>query len=184
MPTVKTKADFKAMTTPNLIAYLDGLDKQTFDGYVDADTKVRYFLGKYGKDFAEAIKDTGLFFSMVIPQSMGESFYGSSQLTRLANNFGGIKFNPNIHSDSITLNGKKWAKFSTPLEGIKGHVAVLLADRYKSARDNAKSPEEQMKMIVKAGYDPSKTPSAYLKLNQGNIDRVRKTTQLGRITSK
>jgi uncharacterized protein (DUF2132 family) len=102
------------------------------------------------------------------------------------------KYNPNIHTDFVLadtseiVKGKrvfikaKFAKFKDAEDGIRKNIAVLLGDRYKNARLNARSPEEQIKLIAQAGY--TTTPStSYLKLMQGNIDRVRKKTGFGRI---
>jgi len=198
MASLKTKADYEKMTNDELVAYLDKLDKVTFNSYVDADTKVRYFVDKYGVPFINSVKGTGLFLSGIIAQSIFESGYGRNLPTDkrtgvLSNNFAGIKYNPNIHeafvvSDtSEVVKGKKvrvpnvkFAKFTDPTEGIKKHFQVLMADRYKNARLNAKSPEEQIKMLVQAGYS-TMNPTAYVNLMKGNISRVRKLLPFGRI---
>jgi flagellum-specific peptidoglycan hydrolase FlgJ len=189
---VKSKSDLMAMNNPQLINYLDNLDIDLFKGYVDADTKVRYFVAKYGEGIARAIKGTNLFFPAIIAQSITESGYGRSELTSKANNFGGIKYNPKIHSDYIFadttefLNGKRvkitarFAKFSDVAEGFKSHVNVLMADRYKNARNLAKSPEEQILMFAKAGY--TTTPAKeYLDSIKGNINRVRDKYKFSKI---
>ena len=165
-----TKSDYDKMTNDQLVAYLDKIDKSTFNSYVDADTKVRYFVDKYGEAFINAIKGTGLFLSGIMAQSILESGYGRNLPTdkktgALSNNFAGIKYNPNIHDAFVVIdtnefiNGKKvlvkdvkFAKFTNATEGIKQHFQVLLADRYKKARTNAKSPEEQVKIIIEEGY--------------------------------
>jgi hypothetical protein len=55
-----------------------------------------------------------------------------------------------------------------------------LGDRYKSARLNAKNPDDQILMIARAGY--TTTPaSQYLSLMSGNIKRVAKKTGFGKI---
>ena len=41
----KTKSDYDKMTNDELVTYLDKLPIETFRGYVDGDTKVRYFSG-------------------------------------------------------------------------------------------------------------------------------------------
>ena len=151
------------------------------------------FIKDYGKGIAQAIRGTGLFFPAIVAQKALESGWGTSGLTKEANNFGGIKYNPNIHeafvvSDtSEVVKGKKvrvpnvkFAKFTDPTEGIKKHFQVLMADRYKNARLNAKSPEEQIKMLVQAGYS-TMNPTAYVNLMKGNISRVRKLLPFGRI---
>jgi flagellum-specific peptidoglycan hydrolase FlgJ len=182
MASLKTKADYQKMTNKELVAYLDKLNKSTFDNYVDADTKVRYFVDKFGAIFIIAIKGTGLFLSGVIAQSLLESGYGRSNQSINANNFAGVKYNKNIHSDFwLGANGVKWAKWKTADDGIKGHIDVLLADRYKIARDTTNSPEQQIKGIIKAGYDPLSTPTKYLSNMQGILNRTRKLLPFGRI---
>jgi type VI secretion system secreted protein VgrG len=198
MASLKTKADYEKMTNNELVAYLDKLDKVTFNSYVDADTKVRYFVDKYGVAFINAVKGTGLFLSGIVAQSIFESGYGRNLPTdkrsgAISNNFAGIKYNPNIHEGYVVsdttevVKGKKvrvpnvkFAKFTDPTQGIKKHFAVLMGDRYKNARLNAKSPEEQIKMLVEAGYS-TMSPTAYVNLMKGNISRVRKLLPFGRI---
>lgn len=188
----KTKSDYDKMSNDELVAYLDGLKKATFDSYVDADTKVRYFLYKYGKQFADALKGTGLFYAGVVAQSIGETGYGRSILASEANNFAGVKYIKNLHDEfyetqtkevvkgkTITINAK-FAKFPTALEGIKNHIATLMKPNYEKARLNAKSPEEQMKMIVQAGY--ATLPSTqYVNLIKGNIRRIQDKIPIGRV---
>jgi hypothetical protein len=181
----------KDMTNDQLVEYLNSLSKTNFNSFIDADTKVRYFLYLYGDGIAKAIKGTELFFSGISALKITESGYGRN-IPLNSFNFGGVKYNPNIHSDFVLadtseiVKGKrvfikaKFAKFKDAEDGIKRNIAVLLGDRYKKARLQARSPEEQIKMIAQAGY--TTTPSTqYLKLMQGNIDRVRKKTGFGRI---
>ena len=188
----KTKSDYDKMSNDELVAYLDGLTKDAFNSYVDADTKVRYFLYKYGKQFADALKGTNLFYAGVVAQSIGETGYGRSTLTTKANNFAGVKYISNIHPDFYeaqtkeVMNGKtvtvtaKFAKFPTALEGIKNHIDTLMKPAYEKARLNAKSPEEQMKMIVQAGY-ATLSPTAYVNLIKGNIRRIQNKIPIGRV---
>jgi flagellum-specific peptidoglycan hydrolase FlgJ len=188
---VKSRKELDAMTNDQLVAYLNGLSKANFNGYVDADTKVRYFIYLYGEGIAKAIKGTKLFFSGIVAMKITESGYGRNIPTG-SFNFGGVKYNPNIHQDFVLadtseiVNGKrvfikaKFAKFKDAEDGIKRNIAILLGERYKNARINARSPEEQIRMIAQAGY--TTTPAnSYLKLMQGNIERVRKKTGFGRI---
>ena len=181
MATLKTKAEYEKMTNEQLVDYLDNINVATFNSYVDADTKVRYFIAKFGAFFIKAIKGTQLFLSGVIAQSILESGYGRSNQSINANNFAGVKYNKNIHSAFWSgKDGTKWAKWSTAEEGINNHIKTLMGDRYKNARLNAKSPEEQIKMFVEAGYDTI-PPTVYLSKIKGNISRVRKLLPFGRI---
>lgn len=181
MATVKTKKEFDAMSTPDLITYLDALPTKTYDRYVDANVKMRYYLGKYGKMFANEIKGTNIFFSAVIPQTIGENGWGRSNIFMNTNNFGGVRYVKNIHPDFYQSKTGKWAKWSTPEEGVKGYIANLKGSRYAEARNNTSTPEQQIKKFIEAGYDPESTPEAYLRPLKVNINRVRKLTGLGRI---
>jgi flagellum-specific peptidoglycan hydrolase FlgJ len=198
MASIKTKAEYDKMTNEELVVYLDKLDKATFNSYVDADTKVRYFVDKFGVPFINAVKGTGLFLSGIIAQSIFESGYGRNLPTDkktgvISNNFAGIKYNPSVHEGFVVADSSevvkgrkvptynvKFAKFTDPTEGIIQHFAVLMYDRYKNERLNAKSPEEQIKMLVQAGYS-TQNPTTYVNLMKGNISRVRKLLPFGRI---
>ena len=188
---VKTKTEMQNMTNDQLVAYLNGISILDYSTKVDADTKVRYFIYLYGDGIAKGLKGTGLFFSAITALKIFESGYG--RLIPLNSfNFGGVKYNPNIHTDFVLadtseiVKGKKvfikakFAKFKDAEDGIRKNIAILLGDRYKNARLNARSPEEQIKMIVKSGYS-TLPPNEYLKRMQGIIDRVRKKTGFGRI---
>lgn len=189
---VKTKSELDKLTNEELVSYLNKLSKTDFNSYVDADTKVRYFIYLYGEGIAKAIKGTDLFFPAITALKITESGYGRNIPTG-SFNFGGVKYNPNIHSDYVlsdtyeVKNGKrvlvkdtKFAKFKNAEDGIRQNIQVLLGDRYKNARTQAKSPEEQIKMIARAGY--TTTPAdQYLSLMSGNIKRVAKKTGFGKI---
>ena len=182
---VKTKSELDKLTNDELVSYLNKLSKSDFNSYVDADTKVRYFIYLYGEGIAKAIKGTGLFFPAITALKITESGYGRNIPTN-SFNFGGVKYNPNIHdnfvlSDTYEIkNGKrvlvrntKFAKFKNAEDGIKQNIQVLLGDRYKNARLSAKNPDDQILMIAKAGY--TTTPATqYLSLMSGNIKRVAK----------
>lgn len=188
---VKTRSELDKLSNPELVTYLNSLSKQNFNSFVDADTKVRYFLYLYGEGIAKAIKGTNLFFPAIAALKITESGYGRN-IPLNSFNFGGVKYNSNIHSDYVEadtseiVKGKriyikaKFAKFPSAEEGIKQNIQVLLADRYKAARETAKSPEEQILAIAKAGY--TTTPAQqYLNLMSGNIKRVAKKTGFGKI---
>ena len=154
------------------------------------------FIKNYGVGIANSIADTGLFFPAVVAQSAFESGYGD-RIPKDSNNFGGIKYNPNLQGvvgyvDSLTsevMNGreqkvvKRFSKFKDVESGFKAHIEVLMKDRYKEAREKAKSPEEQIKMIVKAGYS-TMNPDDYLKRMVGIIEAARDISQLGRIVKQ
>lgn len=189
---VKNKSELNELSNDELVKYLDNLSKSDFNSFVDADTKVRYFIYLYGEGIAKAIKGTGLFFPAITALKITESGYGRN-IPANSFNFGGVKYNPNIHSDyvladtyevkdgkRVLVRNTKFAKFKNAEDGIKQNIQVLLGDRYKKARQEAKSPEEQIKIIAKSGY--TTTPAdQYLSLMSGNIKRVAKKTGFGKI---
>lgn len=153
------------------------------------------FVKDYGKGIALAIKGTGLFFPAVVAQKALESGWGKSELTKQANNFGGIKYNPNlsgvtgfvVKDTTEYVKGKKvyvkakFSKFKDVEAGIRATIQVLLGDRYKDARLKAKTPEEQVLMVAKAGYTTT-PPTIYLSKLQGIIEATQDLTGLGRIS--
>jgi flagellum-specific peptidoglycan hydrolase FlgJ len=129
-------------------------------------------------------------------QSAFESGYGEN-IPKGSNNFGGIKYNPNLYGvvgyvevpTGEYINGKyvkvmqKFAKFKDVQTGFLAHIKLLLGDRYKYARELAKTPEQQIELIVKAGY--STTPIAeYKKRVVPLVEATRDLTELGRIAGE
>jgi flagellar protein FlgJ len=157
--------------------------------------RTKKFVDTYGRGVALAIRGTGLFFPTVIAQKALESGWGESELTREANNFGGIKYNPNLSGviGSVTrdtveyVKGKKvfikqkFSRFKDVESGIRATITVLLLDRYKNARLQAKTPEEQVLMIAKAGYTTA-PPQKYLAALEGIIEATQDYAKLGRIS--
>jgi flagellum-specific peptidoglycan hydrolase FlgJ len=157
-------------------------------------SRVKKFVDTYGVGVAKAIAGTGLFFPAVLGQAAFESGYGD-RIPAGSNNFGGIKYNPNLAGvigfvDSATTEGKKggkiintvqrFAKFKDVESGFKAHIQVLLLPRYENARLTAKTPEEQILMIVKAGYS-TLPPQTYLDRSKSVIQAVADYSKIGRI---
>jgi flagellum-specific peptidoglycan hydrolase FlgJ len=152
------------------------------------------FIKTYGVGIANAIKGTGLFFPAVVAQSSYESGYGK-RIPTGSNNFGGIKYNASlpgvvgyITADTTEYkNGKKvnttakFSKFKDVESGFRAHVQVLLLDRYKKARLTAKTPEDQILEIAKAGYTTT-NPIKYLNSMKGIIEASRDISKIGRIS--
>lgn len=188
----KTKSDYDKMTNDELVIYLDKLPIQTFKDYVDGDTKVRYFLYKYGKQFAEALKGTGMFYAGVIAKSMYESTYGRSGLTQNANNFAGVKYVSSKHDDFYEVwtneyvKGQKvrvkakFAKFPTALDGINVLVKdTLMSPRYLKARQQ-ETPEDFIYELAKAGFATA-NPTLYKNSIKGIIRRVQNKVPIGKV---
>jgi len=140
------------------------------------------FIKKYGTDIAKAIQGTGLFFEAVVGQKCGESGYGTSPLAKTANNFGGIRNFGNL-SGAIGRTSSGFAIFKTPYDCFLVYVRQLQSPSKKYASNGvftARSPEEQIKTIVRSGYD-STPPDQYLKLCQSAIDATRIICPAGRV---
>jgi flagellum-specific peptidoglycan hydrolase FlgJ len=156
--------------------------------------KTKWFIDTYGAGIAKAIKGTNLFFPAVVAQKAVESGWGQSSLTKLHNNWGGIKCAPKLagaigcvkmdtteYKNGVKYNTKQsFTKFADTESGIKAVTQVLMDDRYKNARNNAKTAKEQVLMIAKAGY--STTPAQkYLDGLSGIIEAAQDYKGLGRI---
>jgi flagellum-specific peptidoglycan hydrolase FlgJ len=156
--------------------------------------KTKWFIDTYGAGIAKAIKGTNLFFPAVIAQQALESGWGQSDLTKLHNNWGGIKCAPKLEGaigcikmdTTETKNGKKYkttgsfTKFVDTSAGMKAHLQVLMADRYANARNNAKTAKEQITMLAQAGYTTT-PPKTYLSKMSGIIEAAQDYKGLGRI---
>lgn len=156
--------------------------------------RTKKFVDTYGKGIALAIRGTGLFFPTIVAQKALESGWGESELTKTANNFGGIKYNPNLsgvtgyvlRDTTEYVKGKKvsvkqkFSRFKDVESGIRATIQVLMSDRYKAARMNAKTPEDQVLLIARAGYTTT-PPAKYLAALQGIIEATQDYSGLGRI---
>lgn len=132
--------------------------------------KTERFIDTYGAGIANLIRNTGIFFPGLVAKLCLESNYGASRITAEGFNFGGVKYNPRIHTDfqladtteyirgkKVVVRNTKFAKFKSVEDGLAKQVSVLMAPRYRDGRINAKTPEEQLTMWVNAGY--STTPA-------------------------
>jgi len=147
-----------------------------------AKKRTALFIKKYGVDIAKAIQGTGLFFEAVVAQKCGESAYGTSRLAKEANNFGGIK-NFGRLSGAIGTTKSGFAIFRSPYDCFIVYVKQLQSPTKKYTRNGvftAKSPEEQIKIMVKSGYDVT-PPEKYLRLCQSAIDATRIICPVGRV---
>lgn len=156
--------------------------------------RTRAFVDRYGAGIINAIKGTNLFFPAIVAQKCLESGYGESALTREANNFGGIKYAPNLagvigyvaKDTTEYIRGRKvrkvekFSKFKDVESGIRATIRVLMHDRYKNARNLAKTPQEQILMIARAGYTTT-PPARYLALLNGIIQATQDYVTIGRI---
>jgi flagellum-specific peptidoglycan hydrolase FlgJ len=157
----------------------------------------RDFLKEYGAGIAKAVTNTNLFFPAIVAQKALESGWGRSGLAKEANNFGGIKYAPNLSGvvgfvtkdTTEYVRGKKvkvqakFSKFKDVESGIRATIQVLMGSRYKDAREKAKTPQEQILMIARAGYTTT-PPQKYLDSLNGIIEATQDATGLGRIVSK
>lgn len=156
--------------------------------------KTKWFVDTYGVGIAKAISGTNIYFPAIVAQKALESGWGQSNLTRLHNNWGGIKCAPSLsgvigcatmdtteYKNGVKYKTKqKFSVFKDVESGIRATIQVLMNDRYKNARDNAKSAKEQVLMIAKSGYTTT-PPNKYLDLLSGIIEATQDYTKLGRI---
>jgi hypothetical protein len=150
------------------------------------------FIKQYGAGIANAIKGSGIFYSVAIGQKAYESGYGE-KIPAGSNNFGGIKYAPGlpgvigyvIQDTTEYIKGKKvyikqkFSKFATVEDGIKGYVEVLKNPRYAKALQ-AKTPYDQLLEIAKAGYSTN-NPKAYANSIYPLVEAARDISQLGKL---
>jgi flagellum-specific peptidoglycan hydrolase FlgJ len=122
------------------------------------------FVNQYKDAVIKSTKNTGLFPSVKMAQMIIESGYGKSANARLANNFFGIKKGVGWNGPTIWLNTPRDAnprsefrKYPNAAASIKDHSNFLIVNkRYtKAGVFNARTPEEQIKALVRGKYAES-----------------------------
>lgn len=119
------------------------------------------FIAKHKDGVIKASYGTGIFPSVKMAQMILESGWGASANARLANNYFGIKKGVGWTGETITLSTPKDAKktnefrkYKTSGDSVADHTSFLQKNkRYENAGVfKAKTPEEQIQSIAKAGY--------------------------------
>jgi flagellum-specific peptidoglycan hydrolase FlgJ len=119
------------------------------------------FISKHKDSVIEATYGSGIFPSIKMSQMILESGWGESANAKLANNYFGIKKGVGWEGETISLKTPNDAnkvsvfrKYKTPVDSIVDHTSFLQKNkRYENAGVfKAKTPEEQIKSIAKAGY--------------------------------
>ena len=136
------------------------------------------FINKHKKDVIIATYGTNIFPSVKMAQMILESGWGEDAPVKLANNYFGIKKGVGWNGETIELKTSKDAqkvnvfrKYPNALDSIKDHSNFLLNNkRYENAGVfNAKTPEEQIKAIAKAGYAEDKNyPNTIISIINSN----------------
>jgi flagellum-specific peptidoglycan hydrolase FlgJ len=124
-------------------------------------SKQTEFIAKHKDGVIKASYGTGIFPSVKMAQMILESGWGASANARLANNYFGIKKGVGWTGETITLStpndAKKtneFRKYKTSADSVADHTSFLQKNkRYENAGVfKAKTPEEQIQSIAKAGY--------------------------------
>jgi flagellum-specific peptidoglycan hydrolase FlgJ len=128
-------------------------------------SKKTEFISKHKDAVIKSTENTGLFPSVKMAQMIIESGWGESAPVKYANNYFGIKADASWKGEKIELNTPKDAKkknyfrkYASASDSIKDHSTFLIGNkRYENAGVfNAKTPEDQIDAIAKAGYAESK----------------------------
>jgi len=146
-------------------------------------SKQAEFISKHKQEVIEATHGTGLFPSVKMAQMIIESGWGNDYLPRVANNYFGIKKGTGWNGETIEVGTPKDAKkrsvfrkYNTPLDSIKDHSSFLIKNkRYENAGVfKAKTPEEQIDAIAKAGYAEAKDYAQKVKsvINSNNLKKL------------
>lgn len=148
------------------------------------------FISKHKNDVIQATKGTGIFPSVKMAQMIIESGWGQDAPVKLANNYFGIKKGTNWNGPTIELKTSKDAKkvnvfrkYATPIDSIKDHSSFLINNPRYAANGvfNAKTPEEQIQAIAKAGYAESKNyaPTIISVIKSNNLKELDKESSVG-----
>ncbi len=152
-------------------------------------SKQSEFISKHKQEVIEATQGTGLFPSVKMAQMILESGWGEDYLPKVANNFFGIKKGSGWSGETIEVSTPKDAnkrsvfrKYASPLDSIKDHSSFLIKNqRYANAGVfNAKTPEEQIDAIAKAGYAEAKNYASTIKsvINSNNLKKLDEEAKL------
>jgi len=145
---------------------------------------VKYFFDNYGKDLLRAIQGSGIFLATAAGQKMIESGFGTSDLARNFNNFGGIKYGSGLTGATGSHNG--YAIFATPYDCFQTYINHVLKDPTKRYLTNgllqAATPKDQLLVIAKSGYcENPPNPNIYAKPINKLIDLVTNMYQFGTV---
>jgi peptidoglycan hydrolase FlgJ len=126
------------------------------------------YITNYWAAAQEACKGTPIFPILALAESAVESSWGESLLTKKGANYFGIKAFNTWKGKIVTLptteyiNGKKelinanFRAYDNPVDCFKDYIKVVTGTRYKNAGVlDAKTPQEQIECIAKAGYSTS-----------------------------
>lgn len=122
------------------------------------------FIKKYYPIAAKARKGTRIFTSTILTQAAVESGYGTSELSKKANNFFGIK-----HFGKYPKKYGDYRAYDSPAECFRNYVKFLYENsRYQDAI-NAKNASKQLELIAQAGYAEAKNYNSVLQNVLENI---------------
>lgn len=152
-------------------------------------SKQSKFILKHKKDVIEATYGTGLFPSVKMAQMIIESGWGNDYLPKVANNYFGIKKGSDWNGETIEVSTPRDAnkrsvfrKYPTVLDSIKDHSTFLIGNKkYENAGVfNAKTPEEQIDSIAKAGYAEAKDYANTIKsvIQSNNLKKLDEEAKL------
>lgn len=101
------------------------------------------FTKKYGKAMNEALKNSPIFFSVMLAQASLESGYGTSTAAKRKNNFFGV------------LSGGVTATFTNPRDAFHSQIDLFSDPSMPYIRNgvlSAKTPYAQIRAIANSGY--------------------------------
>lgn len=152
-------------------------------------SKQSEFISKHKDAVIKATESTGLFPSVKMAQMIIESGWGETAPVKYANNYFGIKADASWKGEKVELSTPKDAKkknyfrkYASALDSIKDHSTFLIDNkRYANAGVfDAKTPEDQIDAIAKAGYAEAKNYAPTIKsiINSNNLKSLDEEARL------
>ena len=151
------------------------------------------YIDRYKDEAISATRGTGLFPSVLMTQGIVESNNGNSLLASKYNNHFGIKADSSWKGEKVNMQtrevfsgnsvviGDYFRVYKTAEEGFRDRTNFLLSNpRYRAAGVfNAKTPEEQIEALKRAGYatDPAYVSILTSVLHRYNLSALDKAIE-------
>ena len=159
---ITAKCDGKTINPYNLLLYVKRVRQEAFlalGGEYVSHSSPEDFIARYAPAAIEQQQKYGIPASVTLAQMACESSWGGSELSRVCNNYFGIKAHDKylqsghyaVYSDDNPND--KFCKYESVNESLSDHSLLLMSDRYKACRQYASTDYEHwIKGIKAAGY--------------------------------
>jgi flagellum-specific peptidoglycan hydrolase FlgJ len=144
-----------------------------------------YFVKNYAVELVDSLLSTGIYIPVAMTQKCWESSYGTSQLARNHNNFGGITYSPKFAGVTgiVQVGNYKFCSFSSAKYCFDAYKNIILSyDKNLNGKLlGAKDPQSQLKMIADSGYCDKPSPTDYYNMVSKLLNSCLKRYNTGKV---